>query len=139
MSTLVFQVLTLLLAAFILGCLTGGMGRRLYSSVRQPAAMPSSEEEVALPSPRMDDASASVTNSPPEDDGDDLTRMDGIDQTAAERLNRLGIRHFHQIAALSDTEIDRIEAELGDTGRVRRQGWIEQARRFRDGESRPSE
>lgn len=43
-------------------------------------------------------------------------------------LQSLGITRFDQIAAWSDSDIDRIDAQLGKfQGRIRRDNWVEQA------------
>lgn len=64
----------------------------------------------------------------PEAEGDDLTRIKGLGPKLAETLHRLGVTRFEQIAAWTDEDIDRIDAQLGRfTGRIRRDGWVEQA------------
>lgn len=61
--------------------------------------------------------------------GDDLTRLKGVGPRLAAQLGGLGIDGFAQIAAWSDADIDRIDAQLGRfQGRIRRDNWIEQAR-----------
>lgn len=60
--------------------------------------------------------------------GDDLTRIKGLGPKLAEQLCVLGVTSFAQIAAWDDTEIDRIDAQLGRfQGRIRRDAWPEQA------------
>lgn len=63
-----------------------------------------------------------------EADGDDLTRIKGVGPKLRDLLYSLGVRQFGQIAAWSDEDIDRIDAQLGRfEGRIRRDSWVEQA------------
>ena len=60
---------------------------------------------------------------------DDLNRIKGIGPKLSARLQELGVTSFAQIAAWNNSDIDRIDAELGRfQGRIRRDDWIEQAR-----------
>ena len=59
---------------------------------------------------------------------DDLTRIKGLGPKLAKLLETLGITRFEHIAAWSDADIDRIDAQLGNfQGRIRRDNWVEQA------------
>lgn len=60
--------------------------------------------------------------------GDELERLKGVGPKLAAMLNARGISRFDQIARLSDSEVDRIDAELGAfRGRMRRDRIVEQA------------
>lgn len=60
---------------------------------------------------------------------DDLTRIKGIGPKLVARLGELGIRRYDQIAAWSDEDVARIDAQLGPfQGRIVRDNWIEQCR-----------
>ena len=60
---------------------------------------------------------------------DDLTRIKGVGPKLAALLHSLGITGFDDIAGWDDAAIDRIDARLGQfSGRIRRDGWVEQAR-----------
>ena len=65
-------------------------------------------------------------------DGDDLSLIDGVDANLANRLNALGVKRFDQIAAWSPANCAWIEDQIGDRGRIAREGWIEQARAYGD-------
>lgn len=68
--------------------------------------------------------------------GDDLTRIKGIGGKLHDLLASLGVTSFAQIAAWSDADIDRIDAELGRfQGRIRRDNWVEQARLLAEGDT----
>lgn len=68
------------------------------------------------------------TLSSPKGKADDLTRIKGIGPKLRARLNELGIFHFKQIAAWSDTEALWVDEFLSFKGRVARENWIPQAR-----------
>jgi predicted flap endonuclease-1-like 5' DNA nuclease len=66
------------------------------------------------------------------DDGegpaDDFTRMKGVGPKLADSLRGLGFQRFDQLAALTPTEIDRLDERLGAfKGRLGRDRIIEQA------------
>lgn len=60
--------------------------------------------------------------------GDDLTRIEGIDEVLASRLNYAGVTRFAQIAGWTEDDVYRMSQSLGYFGRVQYEGWIEQAR-----------
>jgi len=71
----------------------------------------------------------------PESD-DDLLRIKGLGPKLVEQLRALGVTSFAQIAAWDDTEIDRIDAQLGRfQGRIRRDDWPAQARLLAAGDT----
>ncbi len=62
--------------------------------------------------------------------GDDLQQIVGIGPSLERRLKQHGITTFQQIASWSEIDIERISKELGPFAhRIRRDRWIEQARR----------
>ncbi len=64
---------------------------------------------------------------------DDLTRIQGVGKIVQERLNRVRVVSFQQIATWTDTEIAYIENNvLGNSfaGRVNRDRWQAQAKEF---------
>lgn len=66
---------------------------------------------------------------------DDLTRLKGVGPKLAAQLGELGVTSFAQIAAWSEADIDRIDAQLGRfAGRVRRDSWVEQAKLLMSGD-----
>lgn len=69
-----------------------------------------------------------------EADKQELTRINGIGPVVEGKLNRLGIFTFAQLSRLSETDMDRIDQALGlFPGRVKREGWVEQAGRLAGG------
>ncbi len=71
--------------------------------------------------------------SAPEGAPDDLGRIGGVAEKTAEVLNRHGIFHFWQVAAMSDAEAAKLENELKFPGRIKREEWREQARELMSG------
>jgi large subunit ribosomal protein L19 len=64
----------------------------------------------------------------PKGDPDDLTRLTGVDAELAQRLAKLGVTKYQQIADLNDDEIAYLDANLALDGRVEREDWIAEAR-----------
>jgi large subunit ribosomal protein L21 len=58
---------------------------------------------------------------------DDLELIGGIGPTIAAKLNGIGIWHFWQVSAMSQADIDSVEAEVGFKGRAARDEWKAQA------------
>ncbi|WP_086616803.1 hypothetical protein [Erythrobacter tepidarius] len=60
---------------------------------------------------------------------DDLGRIKGIGPKLVALLGELGVTSYAQIAAWTDADVARIDAQLGRfAGRITRDRWIEQAR-----------
>jgi predicted flap endonuclease-1-like 5' DNA nuclease len=60
---------------------------------------------------------------------DPLTRLKGLGPKAEAALNGLGVTRYEQIAAWSDGDIARVDAQMGNfKGRIVRDRWVEQAR-----------
>jgi predicted flap endonuclease-1-like 5' DNA nuclease len=67
---------------------------------------------------------------------DELTRMKGVGPKVAALLNGLGVTRFDQIAAWSDADVARVDAQLGAfKGRIARDQWVEQARLLAAGDT----
>lgn len=65
----------------------------------------------------------------------DIARIKGIGPKLVTLLSELGVTTFAQIAAWSDADIERIDAQLGRfKGRIIRDQWIEQAKLLAAGE-----
>ena len=59
---------------------------------------------------------------------DDISLIAGIGPKLLKGLNDMGITTLAQIAAWTDADVERVETELKQTGRVAREEWIEQAK-----------
>jgi predicted flap endonuclease-1-like 5' DNA nuclease len=61
-------------------------------------------------------------------DGDDLCKLKGVGPKFEDRLHALGFDRFEQLAGLTPTEIERLDAQLGPfSGRLTRDRVVEQA------------
>lgn len=69
---------------------------------------------------------------------DDLRMIKGIGPSIEKTLNNLGVYRFHQIAEMSEYEIDRVAQQLkGFRSRIYREDWIGQARDLQYQKQRP--
>ena len=59
---------------------------------------------------------------------DDLVKLHGAGPQIVKKLNDVGIFHYWQIAAMNAAEVEKIDHELKLSGRIARDGWVEQAR-----------
>lgn len=60
---------------------------------------------------------------------DDLTRIKGLGPKIAALLGELGVTSFAQIAEWTETDVERIDAQLGRfQGRITRDQWVAQAK-----------
>lgn len=64
---------------------------------------------------------------------DDLKVISGIGPKLEQVLNGMGFKRYADIAALTADDVARIEAELGFSGRIARDGWVEQAKTLAKG------
>lgn len=65
------------------------------------------------------------------DERDDLTLIEGIDPALERQLHRLGVYTYEHISRWDDERLQVMATQLGDLEeRIRRQQWIEQARRL---------
>ena len=58
---------------------------------------------------------------------DDLTQIEGIDQTTSAALNELGIFHYDQIANWSINNCEWVDNFLDLEGRIEEEAWVKQA------------
>jgi len=70
------------------------------------------------------------------DSADDLSRLKGVGPKFADALRGAGFSRFDQIASLTPTEIERLDARLGSfAGRINRDRVVEQADYLARGDS----
>ena len=87
---------------------------------------PPSQAEPVMPEP---EALVEPIHAIPAGPPDELTTMKGVGPKVAALLNGLGVTRYDQIAAWSDADVARVDAQLGAfKGRVTRDQWVEQAR-----------
>lgn len=81
-----------------------------------------------------EEASAAAAAAP--DGGDDLGRIKGVGPKLKALLGSLGVTSYAQIAAWTDDDVARIDAQLGSfAGRAKRDNWVEQARLLASGDA----
>jgi predicted flap endonuclease-1-like 5' DNA nuclease len=86
------------------------------------------ESSDALSEDDADDASEEPVEHDADED-DDLKAIKGIGPSIEKTLNGLGITQFHQLAEISEGDIDRVAQQLkGFRSRIYREDWIGQAR-----------
>jgi len=70
---------------------------------------------------------AATDAAPAADDGD-LARLSGVGKVMVEKLQAAGITSLSQVAAWSEEDVARIDAELDLKGRIQRDDWVGQAK-----------
>ena len=83
-------------------------------------------EQAAIP---VDDDGADGADGADGNEHDDLKKIKGIGPAIEKTLNELGVYRYHQIAEMSEYDIDRVAQQLkGFRSRIYREDWIGQAR-----------
>ena len=101
----------------IVEILTGG------AKPAKKAAVPKKQTAEAAPAAGI----AKVTEPASQAAADDISLIAGIGPKLLKGLTAMGITRFAQIAAWSEADIERVESELKQKGRVAREEWVEQA------------
>jgi predicted flap endonuclease-1-like 5' DNA nuclease len=100
-------------------------------AVAKPEA---ASEPAPEPAPAPAPAPASAP-APTPASADDLSRIKGIGPKLVALLGELGVTSYAQIAAWSEADVARIDAQLGRfAGRINRDQWIEQAKLLSQGD-----
>jgi predicted flap endonuclease-1-like 5' DNA nuclease len=146
------EAAVLLYAAYILGCLAGGVWFRREKEKKAGAGVGASAGSpgAAAGVPSSAPPSATSFADPPQiaavegeenfegrrpvgfvaarsGKADDLQRIKGIGPQNEERLHKLGIWHFAQIAAWTPENVQWVGGYLSFAGRIEREQWIAQA------------
>ena len=66
----------------------------------------------------------------PQGEPDNLKTLPGVGPKLAEKLNDYGIFHFHQLAAMSEADVEEMDAALNLRGRATRDDWVKQAKQM---------
>lgn len=89
---------------------------------------------VAMPAPEPAPVATPAPSAPAT--ADDLLLIKGLGPKLRAQMADLGVTTFAQIAAWSEADIDRIDAQLGRfQGRIRRESWVEQAKLLAAGDT----
>lgn len=114
--------------------------KREYRDVLSEGAAPATRNSALIDAPP---AAAIVpppviaeTPPPSGDAGDDLTRIKGLGPKISTALRALGVTRYAEIAAWTEEDVARIDAQLGAfAGRATRDNWIEQAKLLAGGDT----
>ncbi len=90
------------------------------AAVAKPAAK-------AAPKPK---AAAKPKAAPKASGADKLTDLSGVGPALEKKLHAEGITTFAQIAKWNDADVENFGEKLSFKGRIEREGWIEQAKKF---------
>ncbi|NJM31487.1 MAG: 50S ribosomal protein L21 [Rhizobiales bacterium] len=103
--------------------LTGG------AKPSKTVAAPMAEKKVAAPKSESKAAPAEAqTLASASPIADDISLIGGIGPKILKGLNDMGVTTLTQIAAWTPDDVERVETELKQKGRVAREEWIEQAK-----------
>lgn len=127
----------IILIALVVGLVVGLLIFRPRQRVRLTESAPVRPHMAHQPGETVLGHEASVTtnhvlgarNPPPEATaGDDLEQLKGVGPKLAAMLIAHGVTRFEQIAKLTDSELERLDADLGAfRGRLQRDRIVEQA------------
>jgi predicted flap endonuclease-1-like 5' DNA nuclease len=97
---------------------------------RRTASPAAASEDIAVePEPPPERPGRPQGLDAPRPEGpDNLTNIIGVLPILETALNRIGVYHFDQVAALTEENIGWVEGHLGIEGRIGREHWREQAR-----------
>ncbi|MCF6326732.1 MAG: hypothetical protein L3J21_05505 [Devosiaceae bacterium] len=136
-----------LLVVFLLGCIIGWILRSTIFKIRSkemPDIQPPSASTIAQDKSTVEKApkNASVKSNaqskpstltaPRNGKKDDLKQIKGVGPKLETTLNKLGIYHFDQVASWTTGEIEWVDDFLSFKGRIERDDWISQAKKFGD-------
>jgi predicted flap endonuclease-1-like 5' DNA nuclease len=97
--------------------------------IEQMFAAGSAEHETPAAEHVVDKAPEPIGDGEDVNAHDDLKMIKGIGPSIEKTLNDLGVYRFHQIAEMSEYDIDRVAQQLrGFRSRIYREDWIGQAR-----------
>ncbi|WP_338467931.1 hypothetical protein RXV95_05065 [Novosphingobium sp. ZN18A2] len=117
-------------------------GPDIFGGIGELAAHGAEEEiedakEAAAKQAEAAPAPAPAPAPPPApESADDLSRIKGVGPKLKARLAELGVTSFAQIAAWTDEDMAKIDAQLGSfAGRPARDAWVDQAKLLAGGDT----
>jgi large subunit ribosomal protein L21 len=110
--------------------LTGGAKPSAKAKAAKPAAVAA---PIADAAPKAAAPKAAAPKAAAAAAGDDISLIGGIGPKIHKALTDMGITTFAQIAAWTPADVERIEGEVKQKGRVAREDWIEQAKELMAG------
>jgi len=86
-------------------------------------------EKAEAPAPAETAPPAAPESAPDAAPADDLSKIKGVGPKLVALLPTLGVTSYAQIAAMTDADLDALDAKLGTfAGRPRRDNWVEQCK-----------
>ena len=127
MEIFVLEIVGLLTAAFVAGCVVGHILYGLWANRLSP---PITERDAMTASAISAGVKNATRKAKRDRKRDDLTRIKGVGPAIAKKLQRMGIKSFEQIADwdLADEAVK--DQRLSCKGRIGREDWIAQARKL---------
>lgn len=108
----------------------GGVGEVVGAAAAEEVA------DATPPAPPVAPSAPEPAAAPAPGEADDLRRIKGVGPKLVALLHGLGVTRYAQIAAWTDADIDRMDAQLGAfAGRIRRDSWVEQAKFLASGDT----
>lgn len=106
-------------------------GPDIMMGMGEIAASAAAEEAMAV-----QQAAHAAPAATTESEADDLRKIKGVGPKLVALLHALGVTRYAQIAAWTDADVARIDAQLGTfAGRITRDSWIEQAKLLASGDT----
>ena len=111
------------------------LSRQLRLVIQRTREARESRDEIPTPEPVPAPTPAPVAEETALEDtarghAEDLRLVRGIGPAMKRELAAHGIRTLSELAGLDDTRIDKLDRELRFPGRIRRDRWVEQARKL---------
>ena len=112
---------------------TDNAGDKMEASAAAAATTPQTADAPPV-APEPAPAAATSTASPA--DAEALKTIKGVGPKLRTRLAELGVTSIAQVAAWTEEDVDRIDAQLEPRfqGRIRRDNWVEQAKLLETGD-----
>lgn len=127
MEIFALEIVGLLAAAFVGGCLVGHVLSGLWANRLSP---PIAAQDAMTAAAISAGAKNATRKAKRDRKRDDLTRIKGVGPTIAKKLQRMGIKSFEQIADWDLADVAVIDQRLSFKGRIEREDWIAQARKL---------
>ena len=99
-------------------------------TVEEAPAVEEVVEEVVAEEPASTSTDGGLMFAAQSGEPDDLKKISGVGPVIEKKLHALGITKFAQIAAFSQDDIEKVDAELNFKGRIERDNWLEQASEY---------
>ncbi len=100
------------------------------TATKKPASKPAKKVVAKDPTPRKKDPNLGMVYTKRPKSIDDLKEISGVGPVLEKRLNKAGIYQFSQVKDWGKKTIDYLDDELNLGGRIRREKWINQAKRL---------